>query len=345
MREALLYERIENSKVRCKLCNHFCIIPAGHKGICNVRMNIEGCLYSLNSDILVAASIDPVEKKPLFHLAPSSTSYSIACPGCNFHCLFCQNWDIAQELPKRILSGTNHSDYSKYKPDPSAIVASAIESGCKSISYTYTEPTVYFELVHETSRIAAANGLRNILVTNGFMSQYALEAISPYIDAANVDLKAFDDEFYKNICGAKLKPVLDNIKQMKKSGIWIEITTLLIPGLNDGPDKLKELANFIAYEIGKETPWHVSRFHPQHKMLDKAPTSISQLKNARRIGMEAGLKYVYTGNIPGDDGENSFCSSCGSEVVHRHGYRIINLKLKQGRCVDCGAEFDGVDIP
>ncbi len=343
--DALLYEKIDDSRVKCRLCNHYCTVPEGGVGICRVRKNMGGSLFSLNSDLLIAASVDPIEKKPLFHVAPGSHSYSIAAPGCNFRCLFCQNWEIAQEFPKRLSDPGFEMSDSRYRADPEVIVKKAISSGCRSISYTYTEPTVFFELVLASSRIASEKGLRNIMVTNGYMSPDALEMISPFLDAANVDLKAYDDEFYKKYCGSRLEPVKNTLRLMKKAGIWVEITTLLIPGLNDDRVRLSDLASFIAEELGPETPWHISRFYPQYKMTDRPSTSQGLIAEARHIGLDKGLMYVYSGNLPGDEGENSFCASCGEILIKRSGYRIDAIRVNNGKCPGCGIPFDGLDMP
>jgi len=345
MMDALLFEKIDDAKVKCRLCNHYCTVPDGGVGICRIRKNMGGKLFSLNSDLLIAASVDPIEKKPLFHVAPGSHSYSIAAPGCNFKCLFCQNGEIAQELPKRLSDPDFEMNDSIYRADPEMIVKKAISTGNTSISYTYTEPTVFFELMLATSRIASEKGLMNIMVTNGYMSPEALDVIFPFLDAANVDLKAYDDDFYRKYCGARLKPVKNTLRLMKKAGIWIEITTLLIPGLNDDRSKLADLATFIAEELGPETPWHISRFHPQHRMTDRPPTSADLIREVRLTGLEKGLKYVYTGNLPGDEGENTFCSSCGQTIIQRAGYRIDNIRIKNNCCMFCGVFVEGLDLP
>lgn len=345
MMDSVLYERCEDGKVRCGLCNHFCLIPEGGLGICRVRKNKGGLLFSLNSDFLIASSLDPIEKKPLFHVAPGSRSYSIACPGCNFRCLFCQNWEIAQDFPKRLSEADFIEMSKKHHADPPKIVEQALASGSRSISYTYTEPTVFLELVLTSARLASEKGLRNIMVTNGYMSPEALDLVSPFLDAANVDLKAYDEGFYKKYCGSRLEPVKNTLRLMKKAGIWVEVTTLLIPGLNDDMGKLSDLASFIAEELGPETPWHISRFHPQYKLTDRPVTPPGLIGEARRIGLAKGLKYVYSGNLPGDEGESTFCSSCGKMVIRRTGYRIYEVKIESGVCVFCGEGMDGLDMP
>ncbi len=334
--ETLLYEKLDESLVRCHICQHFCVIKEGKRGICGVRENKGGRLYSLVYPKVVAKSIDPIEKKPLFHLKPGSSSYSIATVGCNFKCAFCQNADIAQ-MPvdcNGMIQGKNFS--------PESIVKEAVETGCKSISYTYTEPTVFFELAFETARLAKKEGLLNIFVTNGYMSKRALEMISPYLDAANVDLKAFNDQFYQRFCKAKLEPVKETIKHMKDMGILVEITTLLIPGLNDDKNDLAAMADYIANDLGKETPWHISRFHPCYKMMDRPATPVRSLEKAYEAGKAAGLWYVYIGNVPGQSSENTYCHSCNKLLVKRSGYQIENYLIEKGKCPECNTPAYGI---
>jgi pyruvate formate lyase activating enzyme len=334
IKEAMLYEKGDEGQVRCNLCAHRCVLKPGRRGICGVRENKNGVLYSLVYGTVVAENLDPIEKKPFFHVYPSSKSYSIATVGCNFSCDFCQNHDISQMPRKtRIITGEDHL--------PAQLVARAIQNRAKTIAYTYTEPTVYFELAYDTAKIAAENGLANVFVTNGFMTAEAVEKIAPYLTAANVDLKSFRDEFYKKYCGARLQPVLESLQCMKEKGIWVEITTLLIPGMNDSEEELEDIARFIA-RLGKETPWHISRFHPQYKILNLPATSIALLNRAVQIGREAGLKYVYSGNVPGDDGENTRCFHCGKLLIGRYGFKVTGVHLKDKKCEQCGTDLDGV---
>lgn len=330
----MLYEKLEDRGVRCNLCAHRCVLKPDRRGVCGVRENREGVLYSLVYGTLIAESIDPVEKKPFFHIYPSSKSYSIAATGCNFSCEFCQNHEISQ-TPRltRMIAGVDLP--------PAEIVARAKKSGAKTIAYTYTEPTIYFELAFDTAKIAIENGLKNIFVTNGFMTIEAIEMIAPYLAAANVDLKSFRDEFYKKQCGARLNPVLMSLKKMKEMGIWVEITTLLVPTLNDSKAELSDIAQFIA-GLGVETPWHISRFYPQFKMRNLPITSRSSLHLAAEIGKQAGLKYVYSGNVPGDEGESTQCFNCGNLLIERFGYKIISLNLKGNKCPKCGTELEGI---
>lgn len=333
MKTALLFEKAGDSNVRCFLCAHKCLIADGHFGICGVRKNIEGVLYTLSYGRLIAANIDPVEKKPLFHFLPGTSSYSIATLGCNFRCGFCQNWQISQEKGK---------DYGAAEfIKPSEIVDSAIKSNCRSISYTYTEPTIFFEYALDIAKIAKENGLYNIFVTNGYMTKEALLSLKPYLDAANVDLKSFSDDFYKKVCGGRLSPVLDSIRLMHDLGVWVEITTLIIPRLNDSSKELEGIAAFIA-GIDKNIPWHVSRFHPDYKMLDSIPTPIETLKLAKKIGEEKGLRFIYVGNIA--DEENTICYNCKKPVIKRFIFNILENNLKDNCCKYCNSLISGVKL-
>ncbi|QTA78106.1 Radical SAM domain-containing protein [Desulfonema limicola] len=336
--KAFLYENIDQDKIRCNLCSHRCIIKPGKRGICGVRENNKGVLTALTYNRIIARAVDPIEKKPLFHFLPSSLSYSIAAAGCNFKCRFCQNSGIAQ-MP---------SDYNGkiegYAASPGDIVRDALKTGCQSISYTYTEPTVFFEMAYETAELAHEKGIKNVFVSNGYMTCEAIDMISPFLDAANIDLKAYTDDFYKTYCSAKLEPVKQTLKYMKSRGIFVEVTTLIIPGLNDGKSELESLSRFIAEELGTETPWHISRFHPAYKLADRPATPLETLIKARDIGVNAGLKYVYMGNVPGQGGEDTVCYQCGKTLIQRWGFNVKQNRVKNGCCPDCGAEIHGVGI-
>jgi pyruvate formate lyase activating enzyme len=336
MMEAYLYEPQKELTVKCNLCSHRCLVRPNKRGICNVRENRNGMLSTLVYGKLIAQHVDPIEKKPLFHLLPGSRSYSIATVGCNFKCLFCQNADIAQMPSDR--SGMIVGD----PVSPEAVVAAAVQTGCRSISYTYTEPTVYFEFAHDTAKIAHEKGLLNVFVTNGYMTPEALRMISPYLDAANVDLKSFSDNYYNKYCGARLSPVQETLILMKSLNILVEITTLLVTGLNDEKTELESLARFIVESLGPETPWHISRFHPTYKLTDRPPTPLKSLTTARDIGLAAGLKYVYLGNVPGENGESTACPGCGRMLIERRGFTVGKNRLKEGRCPDCSVEIRGV---
>jgi pyruvate formate lyase activating enzyme len=334
MREVLLYETLDNEKVRCKTCAHNCVIGPGKRGICGVRENRNGKLYALNYGKVVAEHIDPIEKKPLFHFMPGSRSYSIATVGCNFRCLFCQNADISQ-MP--------HETGIIYGKDRTAddIVQQAIVHRCASISYTYTEPTIFLEFALDVMKPARSSGIANVFVSNGFMSPETCDELIPVLDAANIDLKSFRDEFYKKMCGARLSPVLDTLTRLKKAGVWIEITTLVIPGHNDDPAELRDIARFIV-SLGKDTPWHVTRFHPAYRLLTAPITPVSTLVRAREIGLEEGLEFVYTGNVPGEKGENTYCPSCQTVIIERFGFMSKLVRLDNGHCGNCGKVIAGV---
>jgi len=336
--EALLYKELKDKKVRCDLCSHRCVMDEGERGTCGVRENQNGILQTLVYGKLIASHIDPIEKKPLFHYMPGSLSFSVATVGCNLKCRFCQNADIAQ------MPSDHHGQILGDYVAPEAVVIAAEKNNCASISYTYTEPTIYFEFALETAKIAATKGIKNVFVTNGYMTAEALQMVHPYLDAANVDLKAFTNDFYKEQCGAKLEPVKETLKQMKSLDIFVEVTTLIIPGLNDDQQELKNLAEFIANELSPETPWHISRFHPTYKLLDRPPTPVATLIQAREIGIRAGLKYVYTGNVPGENGENTFCWKCGELLIDRMGFQVRKNLIQNSSCFQCGATIDGIDM-
>ncbi|MEN6483762.1 MAG: AmmeMemoRadiSam system radical SAM enzyme [Syntrophobacteraceae bacterium] len=337
MKEALFYRSLDEGRVSCFLCEQRCVIHPGKRGKCGVRENREGTLWSLVYGKLLARNIDPIEKKPLFHFQPGTRSYSIATAGCNFRCLFCQNSDISQAPHEsKMLFG--------YDTPVEEVVLSAKHAGCASISYTYTEPTIFMEYAMDTARAARSHGLKNVFVTNGFMTAEALDEVAPWLDAANVDLKAFTDDFYSRQCGARLQPVLDTLQRMKKLGIWLEVTTLIIPGLNDDPSELRSLAEFVT-SLGPNTPWHVSRFHPTYRLLDRPSTPARTLQTAREIGLKAGLRYVYTGNIPGDEGESTYCHACRNLLIERFGFSIAVRGLRNGTCTLCGAPASGIGLP
>jgi len=332
-KEALFYKKLKDKKVQCEACNHQCLILPDKIGICGVRKNIDGKLYSLVYGLACAENVDPIEKKPFFHFLPGSYSLSIATVGCNFRCLYCQNWDISQGSK---ISGKIDG----FELPPEKIVKDALDNNCQSISYTYTEPTVFTEYALETMKLAQEKGLKNNWVSNGYMSKEVLEKIAPYLDAINLDLKSFKEEFYQKICGAHLKPVLENLKLIKKLGIWLEVTTLVIPGENDSLQEFKQIAEFIKNELGRETPWHISKFSPEisWKMQTYSPTPEKTIKQAREIGLKTGLKYVYSGNVWGDSGENTYCPKCKELNIKRIGFSIERLD-KNGKCHKCGTDL------
>jgi pyruvate formate lyase activating enzyme len=332
VKEAMFWEHQDEGKVRCNLCHHRCVIKSGRRGICGVRENRAGVLYSLVYGRAAAQAVDPIEKKPLYHFLAGTASFSVATRGCNFKCLHCQNCEISQVSASRSF-GREEIVL------PEQIVASAEATGCRSISYTYTEPTIFIEYACDTARIAAGKGLKNVFVTNGYITQEALSHIAPYIDAANIDLKFFRDDIYKKVCGARLQPVLDVIRAYYELGIWIEITTLVIPSYNDSEDQLRGIAKFIA-GLSTHVPWHISAFYPTYKLTDAPPTPPSVLEKARQIGIEEGLKYVYMGNL--NRKSDTRCPECQALVIQRSGFGIASNSLERGKCPSCNNPIAGM---
>jgi len=332
MKEAGLYTRLENLVVRCQLCAHSCKITDGKFGFCKVRQNISGILYTHNYAKLLAANIDPVEKKPLYHFLPGTKTFSIASAGCNFRCGFCQNWEISQFDSNQQYLGENFS--------PDKVIKLAKKNNCSSIAYTYTEPTVYLEFVLEVAKLAKAAGLRNIFITNGYLSQKAISLLAPYLDAVNIDLKFFKQSSYQRICLASLEPVLDAIKLFNAAGVWVEVTTLVIPGENDTLEELTAMAKFIV-TVDRNIPWHLSRFFAAYKFNDYPATAEGTLKLAYDLGINQGLRYVYVGNF-GAWGQDTVCFACKKLLIKREGYKITQMHLAGNNCTFCQAELPGV---
>lgn len=333
MHKAELYS-YHDGRVRCDLCHHSCVLRDGQRGICRVRINRGGELYSMVYGQVVAENIDPVEKKPLFHLLPGTRTYSLSTRGCNFRCQHCQNSSISQ-----VGKDDDPSDYCKER-SVEDIVEGAVRSGCRTISYTYVEPTVFYEFALDCAERALTEGVRNIFVSNGYMSEAAIRRLAPLTFGINIDCKAFSDDFYKKVCGARLQPVLDSISLYAQLGVWVEVTTLLIPGLNDSESELRDLSRFLV-SISPDIPWHVTAFHPSYKLTNIPSTPLSTLDLARDIGLEAGLRYVYAGNIPGSGRENTLCHACGTSLIERHGFVIQANNLEDGRCGHCAVDIAG----
>ncbi len=323
----------------CGLCHHNCHLSAGQTGLCGVREGDGVGVKSLVYGKLVAENVDPVEKKPLFHVLPGSLTYSIATPGCNFRCTHCQNSSISQvdgDLTRWLHKGRNVSDRL-----PADVVDRAISSGCTSLSYTYVEPTIFYEYAYDCAKLAHEKGLGNIFVSNGYMSPEALAKLAPFLTAINIDLKSWSDVFYKKVCGARVEPVLENIKKCVELGLWVEVTTLLIPGMNDSEEELKEIAAFIT-ALDSHIPWHVTAFYPAYKMGHLPPTPIASIDRAVRIGKDAGLKYVYSGNVSGGDGTSSFCHQCGDNLIGRNHFTLMHNSMVNGCCPSCKTPMAGV---
>ena len=333
-KEAMLYKKLAGNEVSCHLCSHFCRIKENEFGFCGVRQNIDGILYSHVYGVSVANHVDPIEKKPLYHFLPSTLAYSIGTVGCNFHCGFCQFWQISQAAEQ-----SRDQQYWGLPMMPAKVVEQAVQSQCRSVAYTYTEPTIFFEYADDTSQLAREKGLRNVFVSNGFMTEKAIETIADRLDGANIDLKSWNDEYYRNTCAGRLKPVLQSIRRMKELGIWVEITTLLIPGENDTREELENIAGFIA-EVDVNMPWHISAFHPSFRFMDHRSTTEDMLEQAREIGRGAGLYFVYLGNVPAEN--DTVCPGCGRTVITRRGALVGKNDLQNGRCPGCTASLPGV---
>lgn len=335
MREAMFWTALEDGRVRCGLCRFSCRIADGHRGRCRVRENRSGVLYSLNYGLAIASHIDPIEKKPLFHVYPGSRSYSVATVGCNFRCRHCQNAAISQlASPDAPIEGQELS--------PQTIVDQAVATGCRTIAYTYTEPTIFYEYAYDTACLAKQAGLANLFVTNGYIAEAPLRQLAGVLDGANVDLKGFSADFYRNVCGAELDQVLDSLRLYRELGIWLEVTTLLIPGYNDDDEELRGAAAFIADELGAQTPWHVTAFYPTYRLTDAPPTPSSSLLRAQQIGQQAGLHHVYIGNVDTVNGENTVCPQCHQTVIFRRGFNVVDNRLRQGACPECDTAIAGL---
>ena len=329
--EARFYESLGDGLVKCTICPRKCVMKPGERGFCGTRENRDGRLYSLIYGEVSASAVDPIEKKPLFHFEPGSLTFSISSVGCSFKCPWCQNYHISMARPE---------DYRTTRMEPGEVVRLAEKYGCPSISITYNEPIIWLEYVEDVAKLAKAKGMKVVLVTNGYISLEALDAVSGLIDAANVDIKAFTEEFYRRYCKGSLSDVLAATEAMKEKGIHVETTSLLIPGLNDSEEEVRALCRWHLENLGPDTPIHFSRFFPCYKMAYKEPTPISTLEMARRIALEEGLRYVYVGNLPGNPGEHTYCPTCHKAVIKRYGFEIDEWNLDdEMRCPDCGTKI------
>jgi len=331
--EARYYKVLEGQTVQCELCPNYCVLTNGKKGKCGVRMNVDGKLFTLVYARPVAVHVDPIEKKPLSHFLPGTTAFSIATAGCNLGCVFCQNWQISQARPE---------DAENIYLPPKEAVKLAKEYGAKSIAYTYTEPTVFYEYMLEVAKLSKKEGVRNVMHTCGYINQKPLKELLQYMDAANVDLKGFSEEFYVKNCYGHLDPVLESIKTIKKEGVWLEITNLVIPGENDDPKMVKDMCTWLKENTGPDTPLYFAAFHPNYKMKNVPPTPVETLEKLAKVAKEAGLHYVYVGNIYGHVDESTYCPTCGKALIRRMGYAILENNVKDGKCPRCGTKIAGV---
>jgi pyruvate formate lyase activating enzyme len=356
--EARFYEPIPDKKVLCTLCPHDCRIRNNGRGACSVPYNRDGELYTLAYNKVVAREVNPIEKKPFFHFHPGSYAYSISTVGCNLRCAYCQNWQISQwpkdHLPKKL----NKSAEDTPEPlcpqleamdaevpgepiNPAEVLRAAAHTGCLSVSYTFTKPTIFYELAYDTAVLAREQGLKNNFVSNGFISEVPLREIAPLLDAVNIDLKFFREASYRRISRARLQPVLDAIRLYHALGVWVEVTTLVVPGLNDSDEELSRIAEFLC-DVDPAIPWHLSRYYPAYRMFDHPFTPVHTLQRAREIGRKAGLRYVYEGNVPGEGGENTYCYQCDALLINRFGFFVRQNRIRGGACPDCGTSIDGL---
>jgi len=332
-RVASFQEPEKYDAVRCLLCPHACVLKHGQIGICHTRINRQGTLYTLSYGNPCSLAIDPIEKKPLFHFFPGTKILSLAVNGCNFRCLNCQNWELSQSSPEK-------SEHQEMLPEE--VVRQTLKHELKSIAFTYTEPTVFYEYVFDTMKLAHDQGLKTVMVSNGYINKQPLLELCPYLDAANIDLKGFDENIYLHLTGGRLQPVLETMKTLKEQGIWLEITNLLVPGFSDNPEMIQSLCNWLVENGFAETPLHFSRFFPAYKLNNLPPTSVNSLIQAGEIASAAGIKYVYIGNIPSLNAENTFCPSCKTLLVERRGYEICQNRIKNGLCLSCGCKINGI---
>jgi len=337
-----LYKKIEGgNEIQCLACNHYCRIKPNQVGVCSVRKNANGELKLLVENRPVAINIDPIEKKPLFHFLPGTEIFSFGTFGCNFRCLFCQNWDISQ-FPKGNKSFEEYLEQTTEVWPPEKIVDYCVANKIPAIAYTYNEPAIFVEYCYETMVLAHQYQIKNVFVSNGYESRETIELVAPYLDAINIDLKSMQEKFYQRICGACLEPVLKNIRTFYEKGVWVELTTLIIPNENDSEQELKQIAQFIA-EIDKNIPWHISRFFPSYQMENYPMTPLDTLKRAYEIGQKSGLQFVYAGNIIEESLENTYCPKCKALLIERQGYNVkIKESFRNGRCLKCNTDIKGI---
>lgn len=331
--EARYYEKLDKNKVRCLLCPRQCLLSPGATGYCRARRNLGGKLVSLVYGRLVAANVDPIEKKPLFHFLPGSKSFSIATVGCSMRCLFCQNWDISQAEPDEFATGYT---------EPDQVVRAALEKKCSSISYTYSEPAVFYEYLQDIATLAHQRGLRNVMVTSGHLNPEPAGALGAVLDAANIDLKGFSDQNYQRLANTRLEPILRAVLALKRSGVWIEMGYLVIPTINDGRQEIEAMCRWVADSLGRDVPLHFLRFFPQHKLSHLPPTPPAALDSALAIAHRAGLRYVYIGNLPRHPANHTYCHHCGRLLIKRQGYFIEQNLIQDGRCPFCQTRIPGV---
>lgn len=322
-----------NTVVECRLCKKRCRLAEGQRGDCRSRLNLEGKLFSLVYGKPCSVHVDPIEKKPLFHVLPQTGSFSIATAGCNLHCKYCQNWTISQRPPE---------ETENYDMPPEKVVAGALQTKCRSIAYTYSEPVIFYEYMYDTAVLAQKAGLLNLMITAGFIEEEPLLALCPYLDAANVDLKGITEEYYRNMCSGELAPVVNAIKIMLREGVWVELTNLIVPTWNDSPKDIQDLCSWVQENLGPDVPLHFSRFWPQHQLKNLPPTPVEILSQAREIALQTGIHYAYVGNVPGHEGNNTYCPVDGKLLVRRIGFQVLEYNIINGKCRFCQTPIPGI---
>lgn len=327
IKEGVLFDKLPDSKVKCHVCAHRCVISEGRLGICGTRKNINGIIHTTIYNVVSSENVDPIEKKPLYHFLPGTLSYSLGSIGCNFRCEHCQNWTISQVTLEEAWTR---------EITPEEAVKRAIATGSKSISWTYNEPAIWHEYTYDSAVLAKKAGLKTVYVTNGYITPEALKRISPYLDAYRVDIKSFSEEFYRKVCRARLAPVLESTKLAKELGMHVETITLVIPGRNDSPEEITQIARWAHDNLGEDTPMHFTRFHPMYKMEDAVSTPVSTLEMAHDIAKKEGMRFVYLGNVPGHKYENTYCPGCNALLIDRTGFRVGAVRIKEGKCTECG---------
>lgn len=327
------YEKLEGRRVRCTLCPRKCEVDDHERGYCGVRENRGGDYYTLVYARPCTLHVDPVEKKPLFHFLPGTEIFSLATVGCNVNCKFCQNWQISQIRPEQERS---------YDAPPEKIAQLAKRSGTPSIAHTYTEPVIFYEYVKDIGIEAHKRGLKNVMISNGYINQKPTEELLPHLDAFKVDLKGFTEKFYQDLVTGELKPVLDTLVTLKKGAMWTEIVYLVIPTHNDNPDDIRRMCRWIVTELGTDVPLHFTRFHPEYMLKSLPPTPLKTLQTAHDIAQAEGIHYVYIGNVPGNPAEHTYCPSCGKILIRRSGYQVHLENFSKGKCTNCGTEIPGV---
>ncbi len=331
--EARYYEKLPDREIKCQLCPRFCQLGDKERGFCGVRENKDGRYYTLVYGKVASLNVDPIEKKPFFHFLPGSQALSLATAGCNLSCRFCQNWEISQMRPEQVRN---------INLPPEAVVTTAENQGCPVIAYTYSEPVIFYEFMYDTSLLARRKGLKNVVVSAGYINPQPLADLLKVVEAVKIDLKAFNQDFYHQYVRGELQPVLETIKQIARSPVWLEIVYLVIPTLNDNPEEIRKMCRWLKTEIGPDYPLHFSRFHPMYLIKNLPPTPVSTLEKLRQIALEEGLHYVYVGNVPGHPGESTYCPNCGKLIIERYGYTINKIEISKGKCHFCGQKIAGV---